>query len=145
MIDRFKSKYEKQNNGCWLWIAAKDRDGYGQFHIGNKQFKAHRVSWFIKNGVIKPKHVVDHLCRNRSCVNPKHLRTVTCAVNALNNNIGPSAINAVKTHCINGHEFNNKNTLSFKRKDNSSNRTRRVCRVCSKLRQRKYRARSANS
>ncbi|UYL86613.1 HNH endonuclease [Arthrobacter phage RadFad] len=73
---RFWEKVEK-TEGCWNWTAAKN-SGYGRFQIGNKKLvQAHRVAYELTNGPIAPGLFIDHMCHNRACVNPAHLRTVT--------------------------------------------------------------------
>ena len=76
---------------------------------------------------------IDHLCRNRRCCNPAHLEAVTNRENLLRGPTTQASRNAVKTHCINGHEFTEANT--YYRKDG------RTCRTCSMLNMRKYRSR----
>lgn len=83
---------------------------------------AHRFSYIIHKGEIPPKLVIDHLCRNTLCVNPDHLEAVTHKENLLRG-IGPTSINAKKTHCIHGHEYTPQNT------DYKPNGTRR-CKTC---------------
>jgi hypothetical protein len=63
---------------CWEWTANRDNDGYGKFAIrGVGTFQAHRWCWEFLVGVIPDGLVLDHLCRNRGCVNPDHLEPVT--------------------------------------------------------------------
>lgn len=88
--------------GCWEWTRDK-QDGYGKFDCTRNgtryQTMAHRASWIIVHGVIKPGLTVDHLCRNRPCVSPLHLRLLPNLDNARDNgNLG-------KTHCKSGHEL----------------------------------------
>lgn len=83
---RFWSKVRKTET-CWEWTASRDQ-GYGQFGLGRHPAtgryvvtKAHRVAWEMLRGPRNPEMVIDHLCRNRACVNPDHLEEVTNAVN----------------------------------------------------------------
>lgn len=68
-------------DGCWLWQGSLDRDGYGRSssRAGGKRVHraAHRVSYELLVGPIPAGLVIDHLCRNRACVNPEHLEPVT--------------------------------------------------------------------
>lgn len=72
IIKRFFSKVTVAA-GCWLWNAAKSKHGYGSFCVLGKTFRAHRISWVIKNGDILDNLFVLHKCDNPSCVNPEHL------------------------------------------------------------------------
>lgn len=108
-VDRFWAKVRKLGeSACWIWTARKDRKGYGQFRVGSKRdgtrrlIFAHQFSFELAGGLIGEGQVVDHVCRNPSCVNPGHLQTITRRKN-WENGISPAAINARKTHCINGH------------------------------------------
>ena len=74
----FMRKCEMNNNGCWIWNSAKDGKGYGIFCLGYRvSVRAHRISYQIFVGPIPPGLQLDHLCRVRNCVNPKHLQPVT--------------------------------------------------------------------
>ena len=96
---------------CWEWLGGK-RSGYGRFRLNQrKQISAHRFSWEMHVGPIPPGLVLDHVCRNRGCVNPAHLRIVTAAANTLMpGSRATGALNKDKTHCKHGHEFNGQNT-----------------------------------
>lgn len=72
--ERLMEKVEKQADGCWLWIGAADR--YGRMRVGIKSLGAHVVSYRIFKGEIPDGHEIDHVCRNKLCVNPDHLRVV---------------------------------------------------------------------
>lgn len=98
-------------SGCWLWDGSTDSKGYGQFRdpISNKNLRAHRVSYEINKGVIPIGLELDHLCRNRCCVNPDHLEPVTHRINNLRGN-SVSANNSKKTNCPNGHAYDLANT-----------------------------------
>lgn len=86
-LTRFMLKVEIPGplDGCWLWQAAKTQKGYGVFGGGyaGKVTTAHRWIYARVVGPIPDCWVVDHLCRNHSCVNPEHLEAVTQSVNCL--------------------------------------------------------------
>lgn len=65
--------------GCWNWQLVRDRKGYGR--SSGPDNRAHRASWIFTNGPIPDGLVIDHLCRNKSCINPAHLEVVRQAVN----------------------------------------------------------------
>lgn len=94
---------------CWIWTANKLPAGYGIFGCYGKTTLAHRYSHETFIGPIPDGYQVDHLCRTPSCVNPAHLEAVTARVNNLRSNSATSR-NAAKTHCLNGHPFDEENT-----------------------------------
>jgi len=138
--ERIKAKIDFEGpGGCWVWLGYKDKDGYGETtirEIGKPKRKGrfHRIFYETKYGIIPPHFQIDHLCRNRACVNPLHMEIVTVQEN-VRRGYSPSAINSRKTHCKAGHEFNTINTLFGKK----GNKNQRICRVCGKLRMREIR------
>lgn len=119
---RFESKvHVEPNTGCHMWIAATTGAGYGAIKIDGRMALVHRLSYEHHVGVIPTGLQLDHLCRQRCCVNPEHLEPVTCQVNTLRGD-APSAANATKTHCPVGHEYTEENT--------QTGRGMRYCRAC---------------
>lgn len=113
---------------CWCWVGQIDRNGYGVFSHAvsgkRKQLLAHRVSYKLFKGKPNNLLVIDHICRNRKCVNPEHLREVTRRVNATENSLSISAKNKSKEKCKNGHDFTFKTLKNGKK--------RRDCEICLK-------------
>lgn len=99
---------------CWLWSGSLDRKGYGNFSVAkNKSNKAHIFSYVLHYGLFKKGLQVDHKCKIRNCVNPKHLQLLTPKKNNERSS-SPSAINAKKIHCVHGHPFDKNNTIRYK-------------------------------
>lgn len=104
---------------CWLWTGSKNNTGYGQlysnrdgdpFMVTAHRFSLRLVGIFLENGMDGGKPVCDHLCKNRLCVNPNHIRVTTQRINSVENSDSPLAKNAKKTHCAKGHPFTPENT-----------------------------------
>jgi hypothetical protein len=124
-------------HGCWEWRGGLGKGGYGQFYLGKRPMPAHRVAWQLLRGPIPAGLVCDHLCRNRLCVNVRHLALVTAGENVLRGQ-SPAAINARKTHCAaSGHPLAGPN-LYVHRGD-------RHCRACKRMHDRLYRQRRLTS
>lgn len=84
-MTRFMARrfWSKVNKTCWLWTASKKSNGYGEYWDKGKLHRAHKFLWEKLNGPVPTGLQLDHLCRVRSCVNPKHLEAVTSRVNLL--------------------------------------------------------------
>lgn len=128
---RFWPKVRKTKH-CWIWIGCVLKGGYGVFEVRGRSLCAHRVSFLLSGKRLSKKLTLDHLCRNRRCVNPDHLEAVSMRVNALRG-FGAPAVNARKTHCVRGHELAGTNLYPYEGV--------RLCKRCQNIRTRAYRRR----
>lgn len=135
MIDSFTAKFHVQPDGCWAWAAQIDRYGYGRFKAGGIYYYAHRYAYEHLRGAIPKGLQIDHLCRNRGCVNPEHLEAVTQRENILRGDSLTTRRSAQQA-CKRGHLFDEANTYLW--------RTSRICRTCrSEQNRARYLARKA--
>lgn len=131
ITERFWSNVEiKGEDECWEWKGYKNKKGYG--YISSKwqgpPLEVYRLSYMLCVG--DPGNLyIDHLCRNRSCVNPKHLEAVSNKENILRGN-AMGGINTRKTHCKNGHLLPEPTLLWGK--------IQRRCKTCQKERDKMY-------
>ena len=124
-------KVEFSESGCWDWTGAKVKDGYSRIGYEGRSQPGHRVSYRIFVGEIPEGWTIDHLCRNRGCVNPEHLEPTTWNENK-RRGFAPPACNARKGECVNGHPFDEANTYTYPSGV-------RGCRICRRNLTRKYR------
>ena len=133
-LERIDARYDKPSEDeCWVWTGYLMRNGYGHAHAGyvngkQKIISTHRAMYELYVGQIPLNLTIDHLCRNRACGNPKHLRILTLSENSRDNG------QARRTHCPQGHEYTDENTYSNKQANGGPNRQ---CRTCAKERARR--------
>ena len=134
-IERTMS-YISKSNDCWVWLGKPASTGYGQIGFGKRSERktrnAHRVVYELLVGDIPEGKQLDHLCRNRMCVNPAHLEPVTQRENLLRGDTIP-AKNSSKTNCIRGHKLTVDNTRDY------AGRGGRQCKTCVYIRQKEHR------
>lgn len=129
---RHRGRVAISGDNCWIWQGALTKPtrpgtgGYALANVGGKTTLLHRAMYEHVIGPIAPGATLDHLCRARNCVNPSHLEPVTSQENILRG-YGPTAENAIKTHCPQGHLYDGANLYV----DKSG---RRHCRVCRRAR-----------
>lgn len=133
-VERFTTKFEVDTgSGCWMWTGPLDRDGYGMFYLRRKTRRAHRVAWFSAFGDLPKGMVVNHVCRQRACVNPQHLNVVTPSENALRDSRSRGYVNSQKTHCPRGHSYDGTFT------NRQTGKSYRTCSVCEREKKRRLR------
>jgi hypothetical protein len=137
IADRLWSRVEKTES-CWLWRGYVRPDGYGTISAGapepgvrGRPRLVHRVAYALTEGAIPEGLTLDHLCGVRNCVNPEHLEPVTMRENLLRGDTF-QAKNAAKTHCPQGHPYDEENTYLTGRG--------RACRICRRAAAQRYEA-----
>lgn len=115
--------------GCWEWQRGRANNGYGQVRYFNRNWRTHRLSWFLTYGNLPEKPLILlHSCDNRICVNPSHLRVGTTYDNMQDKvkRGRSSKLSELMTHCRKGHLFDERNTHTRIIKGYKI----RVCRAC---------------
>lgn len=128
-VDRTFAKVSYRQ-GCWEFTGGKDRLGYGRVNNRPNSDLAHRIVYEALVGPIPDGYVLDHLCRNPSCVNPTHLEPVP-----FRENIDRGANKRDHAHCARGHEYTPENTRRV-----AGPHPKRVCAECKRGWSAKYKA-----
>lgn len=126
ILTRFWGKVDERGpDDCWEWAGGAYSNGYGRFTVGGTKrmwsYVAHRFAYEVTVGPVDTSLDVDHLCRNRACVNPRHLEPVSRAENLRRARLHRKPV----THCPRGHEFTQENTYV-------NPKGSKVCRACKK-------------
>ena len=111
---------------CWLWVGAKNANGYGKWGNGKQTQYVHVAAYEAAIGPVPGGLELDHLCRVRHCCNPVHLEPVTHQENITRGDAGKYL--SVRTHCPKGHEYTKENTELRVRNGSTHKR----CRTCSR-------------
>jgi len=134
------SSFRPDLGACWIWTSYITEKGYGRITLkNNKKVYVHRHVYELTNGLIPEELELDHLCRVRNCCNPNHLRLVTSKENSTA--AGSQVFfngkeHSAKTHCPQGHIYNQENTYIAIRK--TTGKSYRLCRICHKENSKKY-------
>lgn len=113
------------DDGCWLWTGSEKANGYGAITVDGRGWRAHRYAYVAAFGAIAEGMELDHVCRNRRCVNPFHLRQVSHRENTLSGET-ITAHAAQQTHCKRGHELTPESVYE--------NGRGRQCKQCARIR-----------
>lgn len=126
---RLCGKVDFTQGDCWVWAAGRNNYGYGVVDDEGRKKVAHRLVFELLVGPIPHGLHLDHLCRNRGCVNPAHLEPVTQRTNLLRGT-GVTAKCAAKTHCGKGHPLSGDNLYVYPN-------GKRRCRTCKRAQDKK--------
>lgn len=132
-LRRFHSRVSYLPNGCMQWSSVRQSDGYGTWTVGTKCHVPHRWLYEQTIGPVPKGWTLDHVCRNRGCVNvfDGHIEAVPHKENIRRAVNHSSQLNAAKTHCPRGHEYTPENTWARPKPNGSPSRK---CKLCNKLR-----------
>ena len=124
----------KDVDGCWEWQKSLTvHGGYAQMMLSLEPKKphlytGHRASWLVFRGDIAAGLQIDHLCRNRKCVNPDHLEPVSPKENTVRGEVSREGIRSTTPlrHCSHGHPMTGDNIYVYSNKG----KPKTLCNTC---------------
>ena len=125
ILTRLDCRTKRNSNGCWVWQGATNK-GYGWIGVRGLQKLVHRIAWELLRGPIPKGYDVHHVCENRRCWNPAHLKLLTRKQHIRIHGSG-------EDYCPNGHEYTEANTYAY------PSTGHRKCRTCTAEHLRAYR------
>ncbi len=134
LTERIKSRVRLSKNDCWEWQGYLTPTGYGQLSVGSRTddsrvtVHAHRASYEAFVGKLIDGMHIDHLCKNRACVNPAHLEQVTPKENIHRSDAVYKKAHLI-TECPKGHKYTESNTYF---RTTRAGGVGRQCKTCSK-------------
>ena len=99
-----------EDTKCWEFNGNPDKDGYGFIAFNYNVYRIHRFSYLLFQGQIPDNYVIDHICGNRLCCNPEHLRAITQQENTKIGKTGLNNHQSLKEYCPKGHKYTPENT-----------------------------------
>lgn len=132
--ERFWEKVDRRGpDECWEWLGARNPSGHGRFAPHHTNVPAHVYAYTSLIGPVPEDHPhLDHRCDNPGCVNPAHLEPATLTGNLYRSGKAPAVRNRAKTHCPQGHPYDEENTCV--------SGGARHCRTCARDNARRYRS-----
>lgn len=132
------SNYEINSKGCHIYQGSKDKDGYPQYVLGNKEnakcYRLHRLILARKSDkAYEELNLACHTCDNPSCINPDHIFEGTYKDNNRDSASKGRTYGQQFLECPQGHPYNEENI--YRRPDNPN---KRDCKICRKERTRDW-------